>query len=31
MRRDGKDPDRISDGGVFQRYRDMGQKRTWYS
>ena len=26
MRRDGKDPDRISDGGVFQRYRDMGKR-----
>ena len=26
MRRDGKDPDRISDGGVFQRYRDMAKR-----
>ena len=26
MRRDGKDPDRISDGGVFDRYRQMGKR-----
>ena len=26
MRRDGKDPDRISDGGVFDRYRQMAKR-----
>ncbi len=26
MRRDGKDPDRVSDGGVFDRYRQMAKR-----